>query len=133
MLAFRSPLQILNGSMAATSNYDDIVRGQLLDALTTNQGERVMHPTWGCNIQQRLYDPASSLERNDVAAQIRNLLVHMVPRALILSVSVQVSDEEPNKVYIDLVYKASSYSPASSMSVAVDTTSNESIAAGVGA
>lgn len=133
MIAFLSPFQILDGTLATTTNYDKIVRAQLLDALTTNQGERVMHPTWGCDIQRRLYDPSSSLERNDAAAQIRNLLVHMVPRAIIMSVNVRVSDEEPNKVYIDLVYKASSYSPASSVSVAVDATANTSTAAGVGA
>jgi phage baseplate assembly protein W len=132
MLAFSNPLSILNGSIGSTTTYDKIVRDQLVDAVTTNQGERVMHPTWGCNIQGMLYDPSSSLERNDAASYIQELLIHMVPRALILAVTVGVSAEEPNTVYIDISYKASTFSPASSVSIALDTTTTNP-AAGVGA
>lgn len=126
MIAFSSPLKILNGSLVSTTSYDKIVRDQLIDALVTNQGERVMRPDWGCDVQAVLYDPSSALERHDTAAYIRDRLVHMVPRALIRSVSVDVSDTSPNVVYIDIKYKPSNYSPESSVSVALDTTSTAS-------
>ena len=122
MIAFSNPLSILNGSIVSTTNYEKIVRDQLIDALVTNQGERVMNPDWGCNIQSVLYDPSSSLERQDTAGYIRDRLVNLVPRALIRSVTVDVSDAEPNLVYIDIKYKTSNYSPESSVSVALDTT-----------
>lgn len=122
MIAFSNPLSIINGSLASTTTYDKIVRDQLVDAVTTNQGERVMHPTWGCNILGMLHDPSSSLERNDTAAHIQELLIHMVPRALILGVMVRVGADAPNTVYIDISYKASTFSPAASVSVALDTT-----------
>lgn len=121
MIAFSNPLSIIDGSIASSTNYDKIVRDQMIDAITTNQGERVMHPTWGCNIQGMLYDPASSLERNDAASYIRDLLVHMVPRALVMSVLVSVAPDELNKVYIDITYQTSNYSPVSSLSVSVNT------------
>lgn len=120
MIAFSNPLRILNHTLKSTDNYDEIVRGQLVDALTTNQGERLMHPDWGCNIQSVLYDPASALERHDTAAYIRDRLVHLVPRALIKNVSVDVSNTEPNVVYIDVSYKTSSYSTDSTVSVALN-------------
>lgn len=122
MIAYTNPLSILNGSIRTTDSYDKIVRDQLVDAITTNQGERVMHPDWGCDIQSVLYDPSSSLERQDTASYIRDRLIHMVPRALIRSVTVDVSDAEPNIVYIDIKYRTSSYTPESSVSVALDTT-----------
>ena len=46
----------------------------------------------------------------------------MVPRAIVMSVDVSVEQGAPNVVHIDIVYKTSNYSPASSVSVAVDTT-----------
>jgi hypothetical protein len=120
MIAFSSPLKISNHTLKSTDNYDQIVRDQLIDALTTNQGERLMHPDWGCNIQSVLYDPASALERHDTAAYIRDRLVHLVPRALIKNVSVNVSEKQPNLVYIDISYKSSSYSTDSTVSVALN-------------
>jgi phage baseplate assembly protein W len=122
MLALTDPMAIINGGVATTTVYDKIVQDQLVDAVMTNQGERIMHPTWGCNIQGLLYDPASSLERQDAASYIRDLLIHMVPRAIVMSVDVSVEQGAPNVVHIDIVYKTSNYSPASSVSVAVDTT-----------
>lgn len=126
MIAFRNPLSITSGTLGSTEDYDKIVRDQLVDALATNQGERVMRPEWGCNIQGVLFDPSSSLERMDTAAYLRDRLVHLVPRALIRSVLVDVSEAEPNVVYIDIRYKTSSFSPESSVSVALDTTSTAS-------
>jgi phage baseplate assembly protein W len=128
MITFSNPLSIINGTVSTTTDYDRIVKDQVIDAITTNQGERVMHPTWGCNIQSFLYDPASSLERQDAAAYIRDQLVHMVPRALIMSVDVHVGIDELNKVYIDIVFKPSNYAPASSVTVAVDVTNTNPVA-----
>lgn len=129
MLAFVSPLAIEKGHISYTDNYEKIVRAQIIDALTTNQGERVMHPDWGCNIRGMLYDPSSELERQDTAAYIRDRLIHMVPRAIITGVSVNTVMGEPNVVYIDVRYKSSSYSPASTVTVGLDTASSASGAA----
>ena len=55
----------------------------------------------------------------------------MVPRALIRGVEVGVGIDEPNKVYIDVMYQTSSFTPATSIQVAVDTTNTGNPAAGV--
>ena len=129
MYSFTSPLAIIKGSIYYTDNYEQIVRSQIMDALTTNQGERVMHPDWGCNIQSMLYDPSSALERQDTAAYIRDRLIHMVPRALITGVSVRTDLSDHSVVYIDVQYKSSSYPPSSNVTVGMSTTSTSSGAA----
>lgn len=114
---------ISGGSVASTDNYDRIVRNQVIDALTTNQKERVMHPDWGCDIQSMLFDPSDELDRQDTASRVRDRLIQFVPRSFIKSANVQLGDT-PNLVYIDIAYKASSYSPVSTVSVGLDTTSS---------
>jgi hypothetical protein len=123
MIAFSSPFRILNGTPVSTTDYEKIVRDQLVDAVTTNQGERVMHPDWGCDIQAVLFDPASALERNDAAGYIRDRLIHMVRRALIKDVSVEVRDDAPNVVYIEIRYKTSNFSPETSVAVTLENES----------
>jgi len=122
MKAFDVPLSIVNGTLAFTESYDRIVRNQVIDALTTNQGERVMHPDWGCDVQSMLFDPSDSLERQDTAAYVRDRLIQFVPRSFISSVGVNVVDATPNIVQIDVRYKSSSYMPAATVTVGLDTT-----------
>lgn len=126
MKAFDIPLSIVNGTLQTTDNYDRIVRNQVIDALTTNSGERVMHPDWGCDVQSVLFDPSDMLERQDTASYVRDRLVQFVPRSFIKEVSVDVSSTEPNVVLIDVKYKSSSYMPAASVTVGLDTTATGS-------
>lgn len=121
MKAFDLPLRVVNGTLHSTDDYDRIVRNQVIDALTTNSGERVMHPDWGCDVQSMLFDPSDMLERQDTASYVRDRLVQFVPRSFIKEVSVDVSDAEPNVVLIDIRYKSSSYMPASSVTIGLDT------------
>jgi phage baseplate assembly protein W len=122
MKAFDIPLSIVNGSFKVTENYDRVVRNQVIDALTTNAGERVMRPDWGCDVQSFLFDPSDSLERQDTASYVRDRLIQFVPRSFIKEASVNVSETEPNVVLIDVKYKSSSYMPTSSVTVGLDTT-----------
>lgn len=121
MKAFDIPLRIVNGTIHHTEDYDRIVRNQVIDALTTNSGERVMHPDWGCDVQALLFDPSDALERQDTASYVRDRLIQFVPRSFIREVSVDVSDAEPNVVLIDIQYKSSSYMPTSNVTVGLDT------------
>ena len=63
------PFRFVSGNIAATNTYDEIVRGQVIDALMTNQGERVMRPRYGCDIQAALFDPRDELVRKDAAGR----------------------------------------------------------------
>ena len=52
----------------------------------TNQGERVIRPRYGCDIQAALFDPADELVRRDAAAHLKRHLEQFVTRAFIRSV-----------------------------------------------
>jgi hypothetical protein len=118
--AFSVPFSIENGTISFTNDYDKIVRDQVIDAVTTNQGERIMHPDWGCDIQSVLFDPSDELERKDTASYVKERLVNFVPKAFINHVNVNVADSKPNTVYVDISYKSSSYSPTTSVMVGLD-------------
>ena len=69
--------------------YDEVVRGQVIDALMTNQGERVFRPRYGCDIQSALFDPRDELVRRDAAAIIRKRLEDFVPRCIVRNITVE--------------------------------------------
>ena len=91
MKAIRSPFQItMSGGVAKSRGYNDIVRGQIIDALMTNQGERVMRPRHGCDILASVFDPSDELVRRDAASFIKQRLTQFVQRALITKVTVNL-------------------------------------------
>ena len=83
------------GKLAETSNYAQIVRGQVIDALMTNLGERVFRPRYGCDIQAALFDPSDELVRVTLLARSRTAWSNWSRRAIIRSVTVTADDPEP--------------------------------------
>jgi phage baseplate assembly protein W len=107
------------GKLADTSDYAQIVRGQIIDALMTNLGERVFRPRYGCDIQAALFDPSDELVRRDAAGQIKHRLEQLVTRAIIRSVVVTASDPEPGYVTVRVVYRPALYATDAEIAVPV--------------
>lgn len=99
----------LNGrnSIGSTTNYNQIIRGQVIDALMTNLGERKMRPRYGCDVQSAVFDPTDELVRRDAAGLLKKRLEDLVPRAIIRNVSIDTVGPE---VTISVVYRATPYS-----------------------
>lgn len=111
-------------NVASTSNYEAIVRGQVVDALMTNQGERVFRPRYGCDIQAALFDPVDELVRRDAASYIMRRLEQFVSRATIRFVTVKRGDEvgmSPNYVLVDVTYRTNPLAPDVTVSVPVSS------------
>ena len=120
MRAVRYPFNLTpSGRLGEARSYEDLVRGQVIDALMTNQGERVMRPRYGCDIQSALFDPVDELVRKDAASQIKNKLVQFVQRALINSVTIQDGGE--GMVVINVSYRSSLYGLDTTMEVPVSS------------
>lgn len=120
MIALAFPLTISpGGSVASTTNYDQIVRQQVLAALMTNNGERIFQPQWGCNLQAMIHDPSDELVRMDMASQIKERLKDLVPRAIIQSVKME-TDSDPSTVRITIIYRASLYDTDKVMDVSLN-------------
>lgn len=88
-------LTMRGGRIPMTSNYDEIVRAQIVDAVATNARERVMRADYGADIQSRLFDPSDNLVRTDVANTVKERLSVLVRRARIISVNI---DNDPNRL-----------------------------------
>lgn len=108
-----------SGKLAETTSYPQIVRGQVIDALMTNLGERVFRPRYGCDIQAALFDPSDELVRRDAAGQIKQRLETLVTRAIIRSVTVTPNDPEPGIVTIRVIYRAALYDTDAEVAVPV--------------
>lgn len=109
MKAIKFPFLVSSNSLQATTNYDEIVRGQVIDALMTNQGDRVFRADYGCDIQAALFDPSDLLVRADAGNYIKERLQRLVPRCVVTSVTVESPDDEPGVIYISVVYRTSVY------------------------
>jgi len=107
------------GTFAATTNYAEIVRGQVIDALMTNLGERQYRPRYGCDIQAALFDPTDELVRADAASMIRQRLEQLVTRAIVRSV--EITEGNPGTVIITILYRASLYATDTVVTVPVSS------------
>lgn len=107
------------GALAETKTYEEVVRAQVIDALMTNQGERIFRARYGCDIQAALFDPTDELVRRDAAAQIKTRLERLVNRAIVRSCTLEPG--EPGVINITVFYRPSLY--ATDTSVTVPTSS----------
>jgi uncharacterized protein len=118
--ALRYPFTLTpDGRMSEARSYEDLVRGQVIDALMTNQGERVMRPRYGCDVQAALFDPTDELVIKDAASRLKQALESLVTRAIVRSVNVTTGD--PGVVYIDVVYRPSLYATDVNLTVPVSS------------
>lgn len=108
MRAISFPFRFVSGNIAATNTYDEIVRAHIIDALMTNQGERVMRPRYGCDIQAALFDPRDELARRDAAGTIKTRLEMFAPRVHVQSINISLPAGS-TRVDINIVYRASRF------------------------
>ena len=118
--AIRFPFKLsASGKIEEARGYEDIVRGQVIDALMTNQGERVMRPRYGCDIQAALFDPTDDLVLKDAASQIKARLESLVTRALVRSV--KITNGDPGVVIVSVSYRPSLYATDVNLSVPISS------------
>jgi phage baseplate assembly protein W len=109
-----------SGMPMTTHSYEEVVRCQVIDALMTNQGERVFRARYGCDIQAMVFDPIDELVRRDTASQIRRRLEQLVPRCIVRDISVDIPTTGPRGVInITILYRPSVYSPDTTLVVPV--------------
>jgi phage baseplate assembly protein W len=135
MKAIHYPFNVTFGLVEPTRSYEDVVRGQVIDALMTNRGERVMRPRYGCDVQAALFDPQDELMRRDAASVLKERLSQYVPRAFIRDVKVEISLDDPRggifepgaagAVVISVTYRVSMYGTDTTVTV---PTSSEFVA-----
>ena len=111
-----------SGHISVATTYEAVVRCQVIDALMTNQGERVFRPRYGCDIQAALFDPTDELERRDAGAQIKTRLEHLVPRCMVRDIQVDIpTTGQRGYVNVTILYRPSVYATDVSLTVPVSS------------
>jgi len=107
MKALLFPFQLdLNGRVATTDSYPEVVRGQLIDVTMTNNAERIMRPSYGANMRSALFDPAEELVRADAARQVMERIQQWAPRVTMQSVTFTTDKLYPGQLVVDVLYRA---------------------------
>ena len=126
MKAFQFPFSLdRSGGLATTTSYDQVVRGQVIDALMTNQGERVMRPRYGCDLQAMLFDPEDELVRQDASSRVMSKLSNLVTRAIVRNVGISIQGRTADTVFeptsgsviVSVSYRSSLYGTDTTVSV----------------
>lgn len=130
MTAISFPFRFLSGNVAATSTYDEVVRAQVIDALMTNQGERVFRPRYGCDVVVALFDPREELARKDAALVIKNRLEMFVPRCTVEDCHIELPGGT-TRVDVVIIYQASRFGAPSTLRVPISASefANRALAA----
>ena len=118
MKALAVPFRFTGKAVQATDNYYEVVRAQVIDAVMTNQGERVFRPRYGCDVQSALFDPRDELVRRDAASVIKRRLESMVPRCFVRSVEI-VAPGANSDLYILIRYRVSTIANEIELSIPV--------------
>jgi hypothetical protein len=84
---------------------DASVRQAVLLLLTTRPGERVMMPTYGCDLYQLLFAPNDATTAGLAIHYVRRALERWEPRINILELDAAQSPEDPARLDIRLGYR----------------------------
>ena len=94
------------GGIALVSGEREIEESMRL-ILGTAYGERPMRPEFGCAIHDFVFAPADTALAGLIAYEVRASLRRWEPRIDVQEVTVEVSADNPNLVYIDVAYVVS--------------------------
>jgi phage baseplate assembly protein W len=123
MRALKMPFHVdLNGRVATTTTYADLVQSELVDVLMTNQMERVMRPTYGADLQRSLFDPSDELVRSDAARQVMTSIQHWAPRVNMRTVRFSDDKLKPGAVFCDVTFQAGAFAEVRALRMPVSPT-----------
>jgi uncharacterized protein len=98
----RFPLRPLAGRLDWLGG-QDLVRQSIETILSTEPGERVMLPAFGCGLGRYLMAPNTPVTRTAIQQDVTGALGRWEPRIRVVEVSV-TAGEEPTLVWIDIAY-----------------------------
>jgi uncharacterized protein len=91
--AFPPSFDHLSGSVELVSNNDDIQQS-LNILLSTSLGERVMQPTYGCNLNDYMFDALNNSLIGIIKHHVENAILYYEPRIVVDEVDVTAAESE---------------------------------------
>lgn len=72
--------------------------------LSTSLGERVMQPTYGCNLQDFVFEPLSPTITSSIKEQLRTSILYHEPRILLNSLDLSLDEQLEGRVKLTIDY-----------------------------
>jgi phage baseplate assembly protein W len=86
-----------------TEKVEDINRSlQIL--LTTRQGERVMQPKYGCNMDEMVFEALSTTTKSIIKDKIKTAILYFEPRIDVTTISMNTTSELEGEILIEIEY-----------------------------
>jgi Phage baseplate assembly protein W len=86
-----------------TEKVEDINRSlQIL--LTTRQGERVMQPKYGCNMDEMVFEALSTTTKSIIKDKIKTAILYFEPRIDVTAISMDTTSELEGEILIEIEY-----------------------------
>lgn len=92
-------------SLISDSQNEEKIRESIAIILGTAKGERVMHPDFGCGINELVFEVNNSTTRTLVAFHIQEALREWERRIEVLDVTAQSDPKEGNRLLISINYR----------------------------
>lgn len=96
---------LTGGGALAMVNGDASVRQAVLLLLTTRPGERVMRPSYGCELDELVFGPNDDTTAGLAIHYVRQALRRWEPRVDIIKLDAVRSEEDPSRLDILLHYR----------------------------
>ncbi len=84
--------------------HDEDIRQSLTILLSTNPGERLMHPTFGCNLRQFMYEEISETLFTHIKEVIKDSIIQYEARIKLNDIETEYDNGEEGILYITLHY-----------------------------
>lgn len=109
MKSLRVPFSFAGGSIAETFDPGRIAEQKIVNAMVTNNGERVMNPNFGASTARLIFDIASSLEFSDFKTDALQELKRTISGVDIIDIRINESFysqvAEPTTATITVIYR----------------------------
>jgi phage baseplate assembly protein W len=99
------PLAATVTGQAAMAVYEEDVRQAILIILQTNNGERLMRPTFGAGLNAFAFEPINPTTMAALQTRVENALIDWEPRIDVVAVSVTPSPAAIGTLLIDITYR----------------------------
>ncbi len=102
--SFPPEFDAISGTVNMTENEDDIA-ASLRILLGTTAGERLLHPKYGLNMQEYLFDPLNTSMQTLLKDRVKTNILVYEPRINLLLLDVDVSQQLQGKIIFTLEYE----------------------------
>jgi uncharacterized protein len=102
-LAF--PFQMDARGAVLLARGEDDIQQSIFIILSTRPGERVMRPTFGCQIYELVFEPRNATTASLIETYVKEALDFWEPRIQVVSVSSSIEAEDDGAIMVQINYE----------------------------